>query len=70
MTPRGAGRLTGEIGGVRVAATRRAAQEAALLRNDDDHYMGVTLVWLLIAPRFVNPTQLVLRVKEHPQVAT
>jgi len=24
-------------------------------------------VWLLIALRFVNPTQLVSRVKEHPQ---
>jgi putative spermidine/putrescine transport system permease protein len=33
-------------------------------------YMGVTLVWLLIALRFVNPTQLVSRVKEHPQAAT
>jgi len=32
-------------------------------------YMGVTLVWLLIALRFVNPTQLVSRVKEHPQPA-
>jgi putative spermidine/putrescine transport system permease protein len=32
-------------------------------------YMGVTLVWLLIALRFVNPTQLVSRVKEHPQGA-
>jgi putative spermidine/putrescine transport system permease protein len=32
-------------------------------------YMGVTLVWLLIALRFVNPTQLVSRVKEHPQHA-
>ena len=31
-------------------------------------YMTVTLVWLLIALRFVNPTQLVSRVKEHPQV--
>ena len=30
-------------------------------------YMVVTLVWLLIALRFVNPTQLVSRVKEHPQ---
>lgn len=30
-------------------------------------YMGVTLAWLLIALRFVNPTQLVSRVKEHPQ---
>ena len=30
-------------------------------------YMAVTLVWLLIALRFVNPTQLVSRVKEHPQ---
>ena len=30
-------------------------------------YMLVTLVWLLIALRFVNPTQLVSRVKEHPQ---
>ena len=28
-------------------------------------YMAVTLVWLLIALRFVNPTQLVSRVKEH-----
>lgn len=28
-------------------------------------YMLVTLVWLLIALRFVNPTQLVSRVKEH-----
>jgi putative spermidine/putrescine transport system permease protein len=32
-------------------------------------YMMVTLVWLLIALRFVNPTQLVSRVKEHPQHA-
>ena len=32
-------------------------------------YMVVTLVWLLIALRFVNPTQLVSRVKEHPQHA-
>jgi len=30
-------------------------------------YMLVTLVWLLIALRFVNPTQLVSRVKENPQ---
>jgi putative spermidine/putrescine transport system permease protein len=29
-------------------------------------YMGVTLVWLIIALRFVNPTQLVSRVKEQP----
>jgi putative spermidine/putrescine transport system permease protein len=29
--------------------------------------MAVTLVWLLIALRFVNPTQLVSRVKEPPQ---
>jgi putative spermidine/putrescine transport system permease protein len=33
-------------------------------------YMLVTLAWLLIALRFVNPTQLVSRVKEHPQPAT
>ena len=32
-------------------------------------YMAVTLVWLLIALLFVNPTQLVSRVKEHPQTA-
>ena len=32
-------------------------------------YMVVTLVWLLIALRFVNPTQLVSRVKEQPQGA-
>jgi len=32
-------------------------------------YMVLTLVWLLIALRFVNPTQLVSRVKEHPQGA-
>ena len=32
-------------------------------------YMGVTLIFLLIALRFVNPTQLVSRVKEHPQHA-
>jgi putative spermidine/putrescine transport system permease protein len=32
-------------------------------------YMLVTLAWLLIALRFVNPTQLVSRVKEHPQGA-
>jgi putative spermidine/putrescine transport system permease protein len=32
-------------------------------------YMAVTLVWLLIALRFVNPTQLVSRFKEHPQHA-
>ena len=30
-------------------------------------FMVVTLVWLLIALRFVNPTQLVSRVKEAPQ---
>lgn len=30
-------------------------------------YMVVTLVWLLIALQFVNPTQLVSRVKEPPQ---
>jgi putative spermidine/putrescine transport system permease protein len=29
-------------------------------------YMGLTLIWLLIALRFVNPTQLVSRVKEQP----
>jgi putative spermidine/putrescine transport system permease protein len=32
-------------------------------------YMAVTLVWLLVALRFVNPTQLVSRVKEHPRDA-
>ena len=32
-------------------------------------YMVVTLIWLLIALRFVNPTQLVSRVKEHPRAA-
>ncbi|MDM0034470.1 ABC transporter permease [Variovorax sp. J22P271] len=32
-------------------------------------YMAVTLAWLLIALQFVNPTQLVSRVKEHPQTA-
>ena len=32
-------------------------------------YMAVTLVWLLIALQFVNPTQLVSRVKEHPKTA-
>jgi putative spermidine/putrescine transport system permease protein len=32
-------------------------------------YMITTLIWLLIALRFVNPTQLVSRVKEHPQPA-
>lgn len=32
-------------------------------------YMVVSLVWLLIALQFVNPTQLVSRVKEHPQTA-
>lgn len=30
-------------------------------------YMVVTLAWLLIALQFVNPTQLVSRVKEQPQ---
>jgi putative spermidine/putrescine transport system permease protein len=29
-------------------------------------YMAITALWLLIALRFVNPTQLVSRVKEHP----
>jgi putative spermidine/putrescine transport system permease protein len=29
-------------------------------------YMLLTLVWLAVALRFVNPTQLVSRVKEHP----
>ena len=32
-------------------------------------YMAVTLTWLLIAMRFVSPTQLVSRVREHPQGA-
>ena len=32
-------------------------------------YMAVTLVWLLIAMRFVDPTQLVSRVKEQPRGA-
>jgi putative spermidine/putrescine transport system permease protein len=32
-------------------------------------YMLTTLVWLAIALRFINPTQLVSRVKEHPQHA-
>jgi putative spermidine/putrescine transport system permease protein len=32
-------------------------------------YMIVTLIWLLIAMRFVSPTQLVSRVREHPQSA-
>jgi len=32
-------------------------------------YMVVTLVWLLLALRFVNPTQLVSRVREQPHVA-
>jgi putative spermidine/putrescine transport system permease protein len=32
-------------------------------------YMAVTLVWLLVALQFVNPTQLVSRVKENPQPA-
>src|SRR5580658_10331372 len=30
-------------------------------------YMVTTLIWLLIALRFVNPTQLVTRVKEQPR---
>jgi putative spermidine/putrescine transport system permease protein len=30
-------------------------------------YMVTTLVWLLLALRFVNPTQLVTRVKEQPR---
>jgi putative spermidine/putrescine transport system permease protein len=29
-------------------------------------YMAITVAWLLIALRFVNPTQLVSRVREHP----
>ena len=32
-------------------------------------YMSVTLMWLLIAMRFVSPTQLVSRVREQPQGA-
>jgi putative spermidine/putrescine transport system permease protein len=32
-------------------------------------YMCVTLVWLLIALRFVDPTQLVTRVKEPATAA-
>jgi putative spermidine/putrescine transport system permease protein len=32
-------------------------------------YMAITVLWLLIALRFVNPTQLVSRVKEHPTKA-
>jgi putative spermidine/putrescine transport system permease protein len=30
-------------------------------------YMVTTLIWLLIALRFVNPTQLVTRVKDQPK---
>jgi len=30
-------------------------------------YMVTTLVWLLLALRFVNPTQLVTRIKEQPR---
>jgi putative spermidine/putrescine transport system permease protein len=33
-------------------------------------YMLSTLVWLVIALRFINPTQLVSRVKEHPRGIT
>jgi putative spermidine/putrescine transport system permease protein len=29
-------------------------------------YMITTLVWLLLALRFVNPTQIVARVKQQP----
>lgn len=29
-------------------------------------YMIMTLVWLLIALRFVNPTQIVARAKQQP----
>jgi hypothetical protein len=32
-------------------------------------YAAVTLAWLLIALRLVNPTQLVSHIKEHPQAA-
>jgi putative spermidine/putrescine transport system permease protein len=32
-------------------------------------YMITTLVWLIVALRFVNPTQLVTRVKEQPRAA-
>lgn len=32
-------------------------------------YMTVTLIFLLIAMRFVSPTQLVSRIREHPQRA-
>lgn len=32
-------------------------------------YMVTTLVWLIVALRFVNPTQLVTRVKERPRAA-
>ena len=30
-------------------------------------YMTITLLWLLLAMRFVSPTQLVSRVREQPQ---
>jgi putative spermidine/putrescine transport system permease protein len=30
-------------------------------------YMATMLVWLLLALRFVNPTQLVTRVKDSPR---
>jgi putative spermidine/putrescine transport system permease protein len=29
-------------------------------------YMTVTLLWLLVALRFVNPTQIVARAKQQP----
>ena len=64
--------------GLRFADARRRAllrgvrggrARAAIGRRDGDDLHGVTLVWLLIALQFVNPTQLVSRVKEHPQGA-
>lgn len=32
-------------------------------------YMALMLTWLLIALRFVSPTQPVSRIKEHPKTA-
>ena len=48
------------MSGINVASGVRAVQSIDAMAVI---YMVITLVWLLIALRFVNPTQLVSRVK-------
>src|SRR6266404_4805744 len=58
-----AGHALGRIQAVFAAGVRATQSVDAMAVT----YMVTTLIWLLIALRFVNPTQLVTRVKEPPK---